>query len=51
LEPDLLLVLLFLLARNKQDPTNDEAKMTNEELRLIARRESKLFGDLEIAFL
>jgi len=26
----------------KQDPTNDEAQMTNDELRLIARRATKL---------
>jgi len=26
----------------KQDPTKDEAQMTNDELRLIARRATKL---------
>jgi hypothetical protein len=28
--------------RNEQDPTKDEAQMTKDELRLIARRATKL---------
>jgi len=35
----------------KQDPTNDDAQMTIDELRLIAPRETKLLRDLEITFL
>jgi len=39
----LLLVLLpLLLLAMKQDLTNDEAGMMNDELRLIARRETQL---------
>ena len=49
LDFDFLLVLvLLLLVAMKQDPTNGKARMTNDELRLIARRRRSCRGDLEI---
>ena len=46
----LSLVLVLLLA-TKQDPTNDEARMMNDELRLIAQWGRSCRGNLEIAVL
>jgi len=44
----LLMLRLLLLFGMKQDATNDEARMMNDELPPIARRKRSCRGDLEI---